>query len=170
LGIIGFGTIGQQVADVATAFGMNVIGNSRRQIDQSHRKNFKWMDIPELLEKSDVVSLHCPLTPETEGLINKESLKSMKSSAFLINTARGPIIVDQDLSDALNNGIIAGAGIDVLSVEPPEKDNPLFNTKNCMITPHIAWATIEARTRVMSIAVDNLSAFLNGRAKNVIHA
>ena len=94
----------------------------------------------------------------------------MKSSAFLINTARGPIIVDQDLSDALNNGIIAGAGIDVLSVEPPEKDNPLFNAKNCMITPHIAWATIEARTRVMSIAVDNLSAFLNGRAKNVIHA
>jgi len=169
IGIIGFGTIGQQVADVATAFGMNILGNSRRQTDQSHRENFKWMDIPELLEKSDVVSLHCPLTPETEGLINRESLKNMKSSAFLINTARGPIINDQDLADALNNGIIGGAGIDVLSVEPPEKDNPLFKAKNCLITPHIAWATIEARTRVMNIAVDNLSSFINGKSENIVN-
>ena len=169
LGIIGFGTIGQQVADVATAFGMNVIGNSRRQTDQSHRKNFKWMDVPELLTQSDVVSLHCPLTPETEGLVNSRSLKTMKNSAFLINTARGPIVNEQDLSDALNNGIIGGAGIDVLSVEPPEKDNPLFSAKNCIITPHIAWATIEARGRAMGVAVDNLSAFLGGKSTNVVN-
>src|SRR5690606_10371055 len=126
MGIIGFGGIGQAVADVATAFGMNIIGNSRTQTDQSNRKNFKWASIAELLKEADVISVHCPLTPETKDLINKDSLKTMKSSAFLINTARGPIIVEQDLADALNDGVIAGAGIDVLSIEPPAKDNPLF--------------------------------------------
>ena len=141
MGIIGFGNIGQQVGDVATAFGMKIIGNSRTRTDQAHRANFKWADIPELLEQSDVVSIHCPLFPETKGLINKESLKLMKESAFLINTSRGPIIVDEDLADALNNEVIAGAGIDVLSTEPPPPGNPLFTAKNCIITPHIAWAT-----------------------------
>lgn len=169
IGIIGFGTIGQQVADVATAFGMNVIGASRTHSDQSQRKNFKWAEIPELLKESDVVSIHSPLTPQTEGLINKESLQTMKASAFLLNTARGPIIVEEDLASALNEGVIAGAGIDVLSVEPPAKDNPLFNAKNCIITPHIAWATIESRTRLLQIAIDNLSAFKNGNAVNVVN-
>jgi glycerate dehydrogenase len=169
IGIIGFGDIGSKVGDVATAFGMNIIGNSRRQTDQSHRKNFKWASVPELLEQSDVVSLHCPLFPETKGLINKESLKRMKSSAFLLNTSRGPLIVDDDLADALNNDVIAGAGIDVLSVEPPSKDNPLFSAKNCIITPHIAWATKEARARLMDIAVNNLSAFINGHPVNVVN-
>lgn len=169
MGIIGFGNIGQQVGDVATAFGMKIIGNSRTRTDQAHRANFKWADIPELLEQSDVVSIHCPLFPETKGLINKESLKLMKESAFLINTSRGPIIVDEDLADALNNEVIAGAGIDVLSTEPPPPGNPLFTAKNCIITPHIAWATKEARQRLMNITVSNLSAFLQGNPVNVVN-
>ena len=169
IGIIGFGRIGQQVGDVATAFGMNIIGNSRHWTDQSKRPNFKWAEIPELLAQSDVVSIHCPLFPETKGLINKESLKNMKSSAFLLNTSRGPIIVDEDLADALNNDVIAGAGIDVLSAEPPSEENPLFTAKNCIITPHIAWATKEARARLLNTTVSNLSAFLQGNPVNVVN-
>jgi len=169
IGIIGYGSIGQKVGDVATAFGMNIIGNSRTRTDQSERKNFRWADIPELLEQSDVVSIHCPLFPETRGLINSENLKRMKSTAYLLNTSRGPIIVDEDLADALNNGIIAGAGIDVLSAEPPQADNPLFKAKNCIITPHIAWATKEARVRLMDSVAANLSAFLNGSPVNVVN-
>ena len=169
IGIIGFGRIGQQVGDVATAFGMNIIGNSRNWTDQSQRKNFRWAEIPELLAQSDVVSIHCPLFPETKGLINNGSLKTMKKSAFLLNTSRGPIVVDEDLADALNNDIIAGAGIDVLSVEPPPADNPLFKAKNCIITPHIAWATKEARLRLMDTTVNNLSSFLKGNPVNVVN-
>ncbi|MDR2233386.1 MAG: D-2-hydroxyacid dehydrogenase [Tannerella sp.] len=169
MGIIGFGTIGRKVADIATVFGMNVIGNDKFQSDQSHRKNFKWAEVNELLAESDVVSIHCPLFPETKGLIDRERLKLMKSTAFVINTARGPVIVDADLAEALNNGVIAGAGIDVLSVEPPTPDNPLFSAKNCLITPHISWATREARTRLMDIAVNNLAAFINGSAVNIVN-
>ena len=169
MGIIGFGNIGEKVGDIATAFGMNIIGTSRRQTDQSHRQNFKWADIDSLLEQSDVVSIHCPLLPETEGLINMERLKKMKRSAFLLNTSRGPIVVEKDLADALNNGLIAGAAIDVLSVEPPSAGNPLLHAKNCIITPHIAWATKEARERLMAIAVNNLSAFIAGRPINVVN-
>lgn len=169
MGIIGFGNIGQQAGDVATAFGMQIIGNSRTETDQSHRKNFKWASVPELLQQSDVVSIHCPLFAETTGLINKESLQMMKSTAFLINTSRGPIIIEQDLADALNNGIIGGAGIDVLSAEPPLKDNPLFTAKNCIITPHIAWATKEARARLMKSTAGNLAAFLQGNPINMVN-
>lgn len=169
LGIIGFGSIGQAVADVATAFGMNIIGSSRRQTDQSHRKNFKWTSIPELLRTADVVSIHCPLTPETKGLINKESLATMKDSAFLINTARGPIIIEEDLAQALNSNVIAGAGIDVLSVEPPAPDNPLFSAKNCLVTPHIAWASFEARSRLMTIAENNIRSFIAGQPINIVN-
>ena len=169
IGIIGFGSIGQQVGDVATAFGMNIIGNSRNWTDQSQRKNFRWAEIPELLAQSDVVSIHCPLTPETKGLINKDSLRTMKKSAFLLNTSRGPIVVDDDLADALGNDVIAGAGIDVLSAEPPPADNPLFGAKNCIITPHIAWATKETRMRLMDATVNNLSAFINGKPVNVVN-
>ncbi|MEA5426667.1 D-2-hydroxyacid dehydrogenase [Arcicella lustrica] len=170
IGIIGFGTIGQKVADVATAFGMKVIANSRRPTDQSHRKNFKWESISTLLEESDFVSIHCPLTAETQSLMNRENLQKMKSSAFLINTSRGPIIVDEDLAEALNNNTIAGAGIDVLSVEPPQKNNPLFTAQNCIITPHIAWATKEARTRLLAIALENISAYQSGNPKNVVNS
>ena len=169
IGIIGFGHIGQQVGDVATAFGMNIIGNSRTMTDQSHRKNFTWASVPGLLQQSDVVSIHCPLFPETRGLINKESLKLMKKSAFLLNTSRGPIIVDEDLAAALNNDVIAGAGIDVLSAEPPPACNPLFAAKNCIITPHIAWATKEARARLIEITISNLSAFLAGKPVNIVN-
>lgn len=169
MGIIGFGNIGQKVADIATVFGMNIIASSRHQTDQSARKNFRWMEVNEVLEQADVVSIHCPLVSETKGLINSESIKRMKSSAFLINTSRGPIVVEKDLTDALNNGIIAGAGIDVLSIEPPAKDNPLFKAKNCLITPHIAWATKEARERLMDAALNNVEAFINGNPVNVIN-
>jgi glycerate dehydrogenase len=169
IGIIGFGSIGQKVADIATAFGMNIIGFSRTRSDQSHRKNFKWAELNDLLKESDVVSVHCPLFPETQGIINKDSLKLMKRTAFFLNTSRGPLMVDQDLADALNQGIIAGAGIDVLSVEPPSADNPLFKAKNCLITPHIAWATKEARSRLMGIAENNLSSFLNQKPVNIVN-
>lgn len=169
IGIIGFGSIGQKVGDIATAFGMNIIGFSRTRSDQSHRKNFKWAELNELLKESDVVSVHCPLFPETQGIINKDSLRLMKRTAFFLNTSRGPLMVDQDLADALNEGIIAGAGIDVLSVEPPSADNPLFKAKNCLITPHIAWATKEARSRLMGIAENNLSSFLNQKPINIVN-
>jgi glycerate dehydrogenase len=169
MGIIGFGNIGQQVGDVATAFGMKIIGNSRHRTDQLHRKNFSWAGVEELLKNSDVVSIHCPLTPETKDLINKERLQLMKRSAFLLNTSRGPIIVDNDLAEALNNGAIAGAGIDVLSTEPPRSGSPLFGAKNCIITPHIAWATKEARERLMQITLSNLDAFLKGNPVNIVN-
>ena len=168
-GIIGFGNIGKKVADIASVFGMNIIAYSRHQADQSERKNFRWAELNEVMEQADIVSLHCPLLPETKGLINAGNLKRMKRSAFLINTSRGPVVVEEDLADALNNGIIAGAGLDVLSIEPPAKDNPLFKTKNCLITPHIAWATKEARIRLMDIAVNNLAAFIEGRPVNVVN-
>lgn len=169
MGIIGFGNIGRQVGDIATAFGMKVVAQSRTQTKQQGRDNFMWMSLDELLQVSDVVSIHCPLTPETKGIINRESLKKMKPSAFLLNTSRGPIIVDQDLADALNNDLIAGAGIDVLSVEPPAIDNPLFRAKNCLITPHIAWATKEARVRLMDSVVNNLASFISGNPVNVVN-
>ena len=168
IGIIGFGNIGKKVADIATVFGMNIIAASRHQMDQSERKNFSWVQINDLLEQADVVSIHCPLTPETKGLMNAGSLKRMKRSAFLLNTSRGPVVVEQDLADALNNGIIAGAGIDVLSSEPPSIDNPLFKAKNCIITPHIAWATKEARVRLMDIAISNIASFIDGKPVNVV--
>ena len=169
LGIIGFGNIGKKVADIATVFGMNIIAASRHETDQSERKNFRWAEINEVLAQADIVSIHCPLLPETKGLINADSLKRMKRSAFLLNTSRGHVVVEPDLADALNNGIIACAAIDVLSIEPPLKDNPLFNAKNCLITPHIAWATKEARGRLMDIAVNNLAAFINGKRVNVVN-
>jgi glycerate dehydrogenase len=168
MGIIGFGNIGQKVGDMASAFGMNILGSARNHRDDTHRKNFRWSNIPDLLEQSDVVSIHCPLTPETKGLINAVSLRKMKKSAFLLNTSRGPIVIDDDLADALNQGVIAGAGIDVLSVEPPPKANPLFTAKNCIITPHIAWATKEARARLMDMAARNLKAFIHGSPTNLV--
>lgn len=169
MGIIGFGHIGRQVAAVANAFGMQVIASSRSQPRQLQETNFKWVSLPQLLQQSDVVSIHCPLFPETKGLINKERLGLMKATAFLLNTSRGPIVVEEDLAEALNNNTIAGAGIDVLSAEPPSADNPLFTAKNCIITPHIAWASKEARTRLMQVSVTNLAAFLAGAPVNIVN-
>jgi glycerate dehydrogenase len=169
MGIIGLGDIGKKVADVAAAFGMNVLASSRTQTDQSSRKNFRWTTIDHLLEEADVVSLHCPLTPETKGLINQNKLARMKRSSFLLNTSRGPLLIEQDLADALNSDVIAGAGLDVLSMEPPSANNPLLHAKNCIVTPHIAWATKEARTRLMNMVVNNVAAFLNGKPVNIVN-
>ncbi len=169
MGIIGFGDIGSGVGDVAAALGMQVVATARRQRDVGDRKNFRWASVEELLTVADVVSIHCPLTPETRGLINTANLKKMKSSAFLINTSRGPIVVDQDLADALNGNVIAGAGLDVLSEEPPKPDNPLFKARNCIITPHISWATLESRRRLLQTIVSNLQAFKAGKPVNLVN-
>lgn len=169
LGIVGYGQIGERVAQIGLAFGMNVVAFKRKIIEPAPFPNFRWVRLRELLEVSDVVSLHCPLTPDTEGIMNKASLAGMKRSAFLINTARGKLIVDEDLADALNKGIIAGAALDVLSIEPPHDSNPLFGAANCIITPHIAWATKEARSRLLSIAADNIRDYLSGTLKNVVN-
>ena len=169
MGIIGFGNIGQKVADIATVFGMDILAFNRSRSDQSHRKNFRWTGLEGVLTGADVVSLHCPLTPETKGLIDRESLALMKETAFLINTSRGAVIAEQDLADALNQERIAGAALDVLSEEPPGYDNPLFKARNCIITPHIAWATRAARSRCMEIAVQNLRSFMEGRSINVVN-
>jgi glycerate dehydrogenase len=170
LGIIGFGRIGRQAAVIGQAFGMKVMAFDNIKNDQSGRNDFRWAnDLDELLSASDIVTLHCPLFPETKGIINKISLSKMKRSAFLINTSRGPLVVDEDLADALNKEIIAGAGLDVLSAEPPDTENPLLKAKNCLITPHIAWATKEARTRLMNSAADNLRSYLDGSPKNVVN-
>lgn len=170
IGIIGFGEIGSKVGDLATAFGMNIIANGRKQIGQDERKNFRWANLDYLLEHSDIVSLHCPLLPETQGLINSDRLKRMKRSAFLINTSRGPLVAEKDLADALNNDIISGAALDVLSTEPPSAENPLLHAKNCIITPHMAWATKEARQRLMGIAVNNLVQFINATPVNIVNS
>lgn len=169
LGIIGFGNIGQKLADVAAALGMRVIASSRTKTDQYHRTNFEWVEVEQVFRQSDFISLHCPLTPETQGLVNSTTLGWMKPSAFLINTSRGPLVVEEDLAAALHAGTIAGAGIDVLSKEPPPATNPLLSAPNCLITPHIAWATREARIRLMEGVVNNLKSFLKGNPVNVVN-
>lgn len=166
LGIIGFGQIGQSVAKIGQAFGMNVIYNNRSQKETGLEA--KQVDLDTLLAESDFISINCPLTPENTGFINKSTIGKMKRTVFLVNTGRGPLINEQDLADALNTGRIAGAGLDVLSVEPPVPGNPLPKAKNCFITPHIAWATFEARARLMNIATENVKAFLNSRPINVV--
>lgn len=169
LGIVGFGRIGRRVAQVGNAFGMKIIAHDSLQSNPPAYDGFRWATLEELLRDSDVVTLHCPLFPETQGLMNSSRLQLMKRSAFLINTSRGPLIVDQDLAEALNAGVIAGAGVDVLSVEPPAATNPLLTAKNCLVTPHIAWAAKEARARLMALAVENLAAFLKGTPQNVVN-
>ena len=165
MGIVGFGNIGQATARIAQAFGMEVcVVTSKEQ--SSLPVGMKKMELDELFTSCDVVSLHCPLTPTTKEMVNANRLKLMKPQAILINTGRGPLINEQDLADALNEGRIAGAGLDVLSVEPSQKDNPLLSAKNCFITPHIAWATKEARIRLMNIAVENLKAYQEGHIIN----
>lgn len=167
LGIIGFGQIGQAVAKIGLAFGMKIIFNNRSQKDTTLEA--RQVDLDTLLSKSDFVSINCPLTPENRGFINSASIGKMKRTAFLVNTGRGQLINEQDLAHALNDGRIAGAGLDVLSTEPPSVDNPLPTAKNCYITPHIAWATFEARSRLMDIAVQNLEAFKSGKPINVVN-
>ena len=169
LGIVGFGRIGRRVAEIGHAFAMKIVAHDQVQANPPPYEGFRWSSLEDLLKDSDIVSLHCPLFPETQGLMNAARLKLMKRSALLINTSRGPLIVDQDLADALNAGVIAGAGVDVLSVEPPAANNPLLSAKNCLVTPHIAWAAKEARGRLMNLAVENLVAFLKGKPQNVVN-
>ena len=167
IGLIGLGDIGSQVATIAQAFGMKVIAY-RKNPALTEGNNISMVTLDAVFKRSDVVSLHCPLTKETRGLINAETLGLMKKSAVLINTGRGTLVNEADLAEALKSGIIGGAGLDVLSTEPPAADNPLLSAPNCVITPHIAWATFEARERLLQMVADNLKAFQNGNPKSVV--
>ena len=168
IGIVGLGNIGKAVARIAIGFGMEVFAYTSKSHFQLPPEIHK-MELDELFRECDIISLHCPLTPATNNLVNAERLKTMKPTAILINTSRGPVVNEQDLADALNNGTIYAAGVDVLSEEPAKADNPLLTARNCYITPHIAWATKDARIRLMQMTIDNLQAFLNGQPINVVN-
>lgn len=165
MGIVGLGNIGQAVARIALAFGMKVIAYTSKKKEELPAGIFP-VSKEELFQQSDVLSLHCPLTPDTKEFVCAETLSWMKPTAIVINTSRGLVVNEADLADALNEGKIMAAGVDVLSSEPPKADNPLLNARNCYITPHIAWATLEARTRLMQTAVDNLKSYRKGNVKN----
>jgi glycerate dehydrogenase len=166
LGIIGFGKIGQTVGRVGHAFGMKILTASKTPKDAGYPVSYGSLD--EVFARADFLSLLCPLTPETRGLVNLERLKKMKRTAYLINTARGPVVNEADVAQALNEGLIAGFGADVLSAEPPPADNPLLSAKNALITPHFAWASVEARRRLMQATLENIRAFLAGSPQNVV--
>jgi len=166
LGLVGYGAIGQAVARLGRAFGMKILVHTRTAREEA---DTEFVDCETLFRESDAVSLHCPLTDENQGFVNAQLLSQMKPTAFLINTARGPLVDEAALAKALNEEQIAGAATDVLSVEPPPADNPLFGAKNIIITPHIGWATRAARERLMNIAADNLRAFLKGTPQNVVN-
>ncbi len=168
LGVVGFGRIGRRVARIAQGFGMRVVAHHPKRSGRAD-EGVLWLSLNDLLGQSDVVSLHCPLTPENQGLINAERLRAMKPTAFLLNTSRGQLVVERDLADALEAGRLAGAAVDVLSTEPPAPDNPLIAARNCLVTPHLAWATGEARARLLDIAIENVKAFLAGKPQNVVN-
>ncbi len=168
MGIVGFGKIGSAVANIANAFGMKVIAFSPNTKTYDGFGSTEFLTLEQVARESDILSLHCPLTADTENLVNMEFLKKMKSNAIIINTSRGPVINEKDLREALDKGIIAAAGMDVLSTEPPKKDNPLLSCDKCFITPHIAWASLEARTRLMNIFKDNVEGFVKGKPVNVV--
>jgi glycerate dehydrogenase len=170
IGVVGFGRIGRRVGEVAHALGMAVLAHGRSRPAPPDYRPFAWADRDELFARADVISLHCPLTAETAGLVNQERLRLVKPSAFLLNTARGGLVVEEDLAEALNAGRLAGAAVDVVSREPIRPDNPLLGARNCLITPHIAWATREARRRLLEATVANVANFLAGRPTNVVHA
>ncbi len=169
IGIIGFGRIGQATGAIAKAMGMRVLANDQYQSDAG-RAIAEYVEVDTLLRESDVIALHCPLFPETEGIINKNNIAKMKDGVIILNNSRGPLIVEQDLADALNSGKVYAAGLDVVSSEPIRGDNPLLKAKNCIITPHISWAPKESRQRLLEIAVANLRAYLEGAPKNIVNA
>lgn len=164
-GVIGFGRIGKATAQLASAFGMKVIAYSRNAKGDG---SVPMVSLDELLEKSDVISLHCPLFAETQGIINRENIAKMKDGVLILNTSRGPLICEEDLAQALESGKVAGAAVDVLTQEPPAEQNPLLGAKNCIVTPHIAWASRESRARLMDTAVQNLRAYLAGSPQNLV--
>lgn len=169
LGIIGFGRIGQGTAKIAQALGMKVLAFDSYEIESLKSDTLQYVGLDELLAKSDVISLHCPLFDSTKGIINKNNIAKMKDGVIIINTSRGPLVVEEDLAEALNSGKVYAAGLDVVSSEPIKADNPLLTAKNCIITPHIAWAPKESRARLMNIAVDNLEKFLENAPVNVVN-
>ena len=169
IGIIGFGKIGSAVAKLAEAYGMNILCYVPRAKPLPEIKNFRFVSLDELLENSDIVSLHCPLTPETKGMVNEEFIGKMKKSAVLINTSRGAAIDEKALADALKTGRLYAAGVDVLSTEPPKADNPLLDCENCFITPHIAWAGFETRVKLIDIVYENLKSFIDGKVINNVY-
>ncbi len=168
MGIIGFGRIGRTTGRIARALGMQVVACDSIETDEG-REIGRYLPLEELFACSDVIALHCPLFPETQGIINRDTIAKMKDGVILLNNSRGPLIVEQDLADALNSGKVYAAGLDVVSTEPIRGDNPLLKAKNCLITPHISWAPKESRQRLMGIAVESLRAFLDGKPINVVN-
>ncbi len=169
MGIIGFGRIGQETAKIAQAFGLNILAYNRSKKIELESDTCKYVELDELLKSSDIISLHCPLSESTQGMINKEAISKMKNGVMLINTSRGGLINENDLKEALNSGKVAKAAVDVVSIEPIKADNPLLKAKNCIITPHIAWAPKESRSRLMQTTAENLEAYLNGSPINVVN-
>ena len=169
MGIIGFGRIGRRTAQIAEAFGMNVLAYDEYKNASFETEHTHYAALDELLAVADVISLHCPLFESTIGIINKSNIDKMKTGVIIINTSRGPLINEFDLAEALDSGKVAGAGVDVVSTEPIKSDNPLLQSKNVLITPHIAWAPKESRSRLMDIAVDNLKKFISGNPQNVVN-
>lgn len=168
LGIIGFGRIGKAVGRIARAMNLRVLACGSRETDEG-RAIATYTDLPTLLAQSDIVSLHCPLFPETKGIIDRKAIVQMKPGAILLNLSRGQLIIEQDVADALNSGRLAAAGMDVVSREPISGDNPLLTAKNCFLTPHIAWASLEARGRIIEISAENVRAFAEGAPQNVVN-
>ena len=168
MGIIGFGRIGQQTGRIARAMGMKILAYDRTQTE-SGREIAQYTDLDTLLASSDVIALHCPLFPDTQGIINADTIRKMKDGVILLNNARGPLVVEQDLADALNSGKVYAAGLDVVSTEPIRGDNPLLKARNCLITPHISWAPKESRQRIMDCTVENVKAYLAGNPVNVVN-
>lgn len=168
LGIIGFGRIGRAVGKLAKAFGMEILAYSRSECDEG-REIAEYVDLDTLLARADIVSLHCPQSPQTEKLINAETLAKMKDGAMLVNTSRGGLLDEPALVDALNSGKLKWAAVDVVSQEPMQADNPLLTTRRCIITPHIAWAPVESRQRLLNTVVDNIRAYLEGKSQNVVN-
>ncbi len=169
LGVVGFGRIGQAVARVAQAFGMTVLANDSVSSYSGNEKNIRFVSFGELLKESDIISLHCPLTNETNGMIHTETIDKMKTGVLIINTSRGGLVVEKDLADALQNGKVGGAGLDVLPIEPPGPGSALIGAPNCIITPHIAWAARESRDRLMETACKNLASYLTGKIVNKVN-
>ena len=168
MGIIGFGRIGQKVGIIAKAFGMRVLAYSPHEYERGKAIG-TYVNLETLLAESDIISLHCPLFPETEGIINQGTIAKMKDGVIILNNGRGPLIVEQDLADALNSGKVAFAGLDVVSTEPIRADNPLLKAKNCIITPHMSWGSQGSRQRIMDCTVNNIRAFLSGAPENVVN-
>jgi glycerate dehydrogenase len=169
MGVIGLGRIGRRTAEIALALGMKVNACDEYQGNPIDNPNFSYASLEKTLASSDVISLHCPQTPKTTGIISKDNIAKMKSSVMIINASRGGLVVEQDLADALNEGRVAGAGLDVMSSEPPAVDNPLLSSKNTVISPHIAWAQRAARKRLLDVAVDNAAKFLDGVSQNSVN-